>query len=57
MLEAAVSPADMDKPGWKLHPLKGLQKGRWAVSVSGNWRLTFEVRGGHAFAVNFENYH
>jgi proteic killer suppression protein len=31
----------MTAPGWKLHPLKGGLARHWAVSVNGNWRLTF----------------
>ena len=57
MLEAAEVLQDMDKPGWSLHPLKGNRAGRWAVSVGGNWRLTFEFRDGHAYRVNYEDYH
>ena len=57
MLEAAEVVKDMDKPGWRLHPLKGAQKGRWAVTVSGNRRLTFEFENGNAYALNYEDYH
>ena len=57
MLEAAETITDMAKPGWRLHSLKGTQKGRWAVSVSGNWRLTFEFSRGNAYTVNYEDYH
>ena len=32
-------------------------KGRWAVKVSGNWRLTFEFKDRNAFNVNIEDYH
>ena len=57
MLEAAETITDMGKPGWRLHPLKGAQQGRWAISVSGNWRLTFEFINGNAYTVNYEDYH
>ena len=57
MLEAAETVEDMDKPGWRLHPLKGAQKGRWSVAVSGNRRLTFEFKGGDAYALDYEDYH
>lgn len=57
MLEAAETIMDMAKPGWRLHPLKGVRRGRWAVSVSGNWRLTFEFTNGNAYTVNYEDYH
>jgi proteic killer suppression protein len=33
----------MALPG--LHPLRGDRKGAWAVSVSGNWRVTFTFLG------------
>ena len=48
---------DMDVPGFKLHPLKGKLKGVWSVSVSGNWRITFEFENGNARLVNYEDYH
>ena len=32
-------------------------KGRWAISVNGNWRLTFEFRDGNAFVLDYEDYH
>jgi proteic killer suppression protein len=47
----------MDIPRYRLHALKGELRGRWAISVSGNWRLTFEFRDGHAFVVDYEDYH
>lgn len=53
----ASAPDDMNVPGWKLHPLKGDAAGRWAVWVSGNWRLTFTFRDGDACDVDLEDYH
>ncbi|ELY2784128.1 type II toxin-antitoxin system RelE/ParE family toxin [Cronobacter turicensis] len=44
-------------PGFFLHPLTGDRKGVWAVTVSGNWRITFEFRDGDVFIVNYEDYH
>ena len=41
-LSAATTPRDMALPGLDLHPLKGNRKGTGAVSVSGNWRVTFK---------------
>lgn len=57
MLDAAKSHADMGMPGWKLHPLTGTMKGHWAVSVSGNWRLTFTFDNGDAILVDYQDYH
>ena len=48
---------DMEIPGFKLHALKGKLKGRWSISVSGNWRITFEFRDGNAFVLDYEDYH
>ena len=56
-LNAATAPRDMDLPGLNFHPLKGERKGTWAVSVSGNWRVTFRFVGKEADAVNYEDYH
>lgn len=56
-LDNATRPEDMAAPGWKLHPLAGELKGHWAVSVSGNWRLTFRFEGEDAFLVDYQDYH
>ena len=56
-LDTAQEIGDMDIPGFKLHSLKGKLKRRWAVSVTGNWRVTFEFREGHAYILDYEDYH
>lgn len=56
-LDTAQSIDDMDLPGFALHPLKGKMHGRWAISVNGNWRLTFEFQDGNAYVLNYEDYH
>lgn len=56
-LETAAGPAEMNLPGWRLHPLKGSLKGLWAVSVSGNWRLVFAFEGEDAVLVDYTDYH
>ena len=56
-LDASTAPGDMDLPGYRFHPLKGERAGEYAVSVSGNWRLTFRFDGENAIDVNFEDYH
>jgi len=48
---------DMNIPGYRLHPLKGERKGFWAISVSGNWRLTFRFENGNVHILNYEDYH
>jgi len=56
-LDTATTIEDMAIPGFQLHPLKGDRKGAWSISVSGNWRITFEFRDGHAYELNYEDYH
>lgn len=56
-LDAASVPADMNLPGWKLHPLKGAFAGHWAIWVDENWRLTFRFDGTDAELVDYQDYH
>ena len=56
-LDVALTIDDMDKPGYELHELTGNYKDRWTVSVSGNWRITFEFKDGDAYVVDYEDYH
>ena len=44
-------------PGWRVHQLQGDRAGTWSVSVSGNWRITFEVRDGVIERLDLEDYH
>ncbi len=57
LLSAATAPTDLALPGLELHRLKGERKGTWAVSVSGNWRITFSFSGKDADDVDYEDYH
>lgn len=57
LLDAADRVEDMDLPGLKLHALKGGRKGRWAILVSGNWRITFGFADGEALDIDLEDYH
>ena len=56
-LDTALSIEDMNVPGFRLHALKGSERGRWSVWVNGNWRLTFEFKDGHAYVLDYEDYH
>jgi proteic killer suppression protein len=56
-LDAAVTVADMDLPGFRLHPLKGPWKGFWAVTVRANWRVIFRFEEGDAIDVDYVDYH
>lgn len=56
-LAASKKPLDMNLPGYALHELKGNKAGTWSVTVSGNWRVTFQFEGENAVKVNYEDYH
>jgi len=56
-LDTAQTIQDLDIPGYRLHPLKGTRQGIWSITVSGNWRVTFEFRESNAYIVNYEDYH
>ena len=56
-LDTAQTIEDMDIPGYRLHRLKGKMKGRWSISISGNWRLTFEFKEGNVHSLDYEDYH
>jgi proteic killer suppression protein len=61
ILAVLISAADMGgvvgPPGWRVHQLKGDRAGTWSVSVSGNWRLTFDIRQGEVCNLDLEDYH
>ncbi len=56
-LDASIAPGDMDLPGYDLHPLKGNKKEMWAVTVNGNWRMTFYFEGQDTYLVDYLDYH
>jgi proteic killer suppression protein len=56
-LNVSISAKDMHLPGLELHELKGDRRRTWAVSVSGNWRVTFRFEGKDATEVDYEDYH
>ena len=56
-LPQAIKPEDLSAPAWVLHPLKGDLKGRWALTVNGNWRVVFAYEGADAVLVDYREYH
>jgi len=56
-LDVAKTPQDMNSLGLGFHALTGDLVGRYAVSVSRNWRVTFGWRGEEATTVDLEDYH
>ena len=56
-LDSAVLIDDLDIPGYRLHRLRGNREGVWSITVSANWRLTFEFSDGCVFVLDYEDYH
>jgi proteic killer suppression protein len=56
-LDAAGTVEDMNLPGFNLHPLKGRLQDLMAVTVRANWRVIFRFADGHAFDVDYLDYH
>ncbi|WP_114195564.1 type II toxin-antitoxin system RelE/ParE family toxin [Edaphovirga cremea] len=57
VIDLAKDVKDIDLPGFFLHPLHGNKQGVWSITVTGNWRITFEFIDGDAYIVNYEDYH
>ena len=57
LLDAADTVTVMNFPGSRLHLLQPKKDQRWAVKVSGNWRVTFHFHDGDAYDVQYEDYH
>lgn len=57
LLDEAGNAGQLNIPGYGLHTLRGDRKGEWAMSVSGNWRITFKFEDEDAIDVNLEDYH
>ena len=58
LLDAARSPSDLNRPGYRLHPLHGQSTGLWSIRVSRNWRIVFRFESdGEAVDVDLTDYH
>ena len=63
VLTALVLAENMDSfdrvalPGWRVHRLSGDRQKEWSVSVSGNWRITFQESDGWLESLDLEDYH
>lgn len=57
LLDSAMTVADMNAPGLRLHALRGNLEGFYAVTVSGNWRVIFRFEDGDALDVDYLDYH
>ena len=56
-LDAAVSPTDLNVPGYGLHQLTGDLAGFWAVKVDKNYRIVFRFDGVNMKDVDYLDYH
>jgi proteic killer suppression protein len=60
-LNAAADIRDMNFPGSGLHKLipktTDLEKQVWALTISGNWRITFKFYNGDAYEIDYVDYH
>ena len=56
-LHDAEGPEDMNRPGLRLHRLRGDLGSFWSVRVSGNLRITFRFEGSDAVDVDLVGYH
>jgi len=57
VLDQAAERTELNLPGFDLDQLSGHRPPRYAVSVNGRWRITFEWDRGDAVAVDLEQYH
>jgi proteic killer suppression protein len=57
VLEAAATVQDLNFPGSGLHQLQPKKDNRWAIKVSGNWRITFRFEERDVYEVDYEDYH
>jgi len=57
LISAEDVPAAAGPPGWRVHQLKGSRTGTWSISVSGNWRITFDLDDGEISNLDLEDYH
>ncbi len=63
ILTALILAEDMGRfrasapPGWRVHRLSGDRKDTWSISMSGNWRVTFEEEDGYLDLLDLEDYH
>jgi len=57
VLNRARELRDLNLPGFGFHALKGDRKGEYALTVTGNYRLTFRFENSDVRDLNLEDYH
>ncbi|MDZ7810210.1 MAG: type II toxin-antitoxin system RelE/ParE family toxin [Arhodomonas sp.] len=57
-IDAAVNLEDLRvPPSHRLERLQGNRAGQYSIRINHQWRICFEWRDGHAFAVEIVDYH
>jgi len=56
-LDACAAPAEMQVPGYDLHPLSGNLKNFWSVKVNANYRIIFRFEGKNVHDVDYIDYY
>lgn len=56
-LDVAKSIDDLNRPSFRLHPLKGELRGFWSITVTANWRIFFRFEDRNVLDVDFMDYH
>ena len=57
VLNRAKELRDLNLPSFGFHRLSGDRKGEYALTVTGNYRLTFRFENGDVLDLNLEDYH
>jgi len=57
VLNRARELRDLNLPGFGFHALKGDRKGEYALTVTGNYPLTFRFDNSDVLDLNLEDYH
>ena len=57
VLNDAETITEIERPTFRLHPLKGDMRGFWSVTVRANWRITFRFERGQVWDVDLVDYH
>lgn len=57
ILGAAEKIEELNMPAFRFHSLQGHKPARYAMKVTGNYRITFEWESGLAKKIDLEDYH
>lgn len=57
VLNEATVIEDLNIPGFNFHSLKGHNPTRYTIHINGPWCITFQFYDGHAYILDYEQYH